>query len=188
MNVKEKETQRKGMKRDAIILAITLIITIALLSIFPDKQEAVITTSWNFFIEMILILPAVMVLMGLFSVFVPKEMVVKYLGKAAGIKAVFLGILMGALPTGPLYAAFPMASALLKKGAKISCIIAFLSAWACIKIPQEMVELQFLGLKFMAVRLVLTIVLVVIMGILIERLIEWSDKKQIIGGEEDASI
>ena len=186
--VKEKETQRKGMKRDAIILAITLIITIALLSIFPDKQEAVITTSWNFFIEMILILPAVMVLMGLFSVFVPKEMVVKYLGKAAGIKAVFLGILMGSLPTGPLYVAFPMASALLKKGAKISCIIAFLSAWACIKIPQEMVELQFLGPKFMAARLVLTIVLVVIMGILIERLIEWSDKKQILGEEDDASI
>ena len=115
-------------------------------------------------------------------------MVVKYLGKAAGIKAVFLGILMGSLPTGPLYVAFPMASALLKKGAKISCIIAFLSAWACIKIPQEMVELQFLGPKFMAARLVLTIVLVVIMGILIERLIEWSDKKQILGGEEDASI
>jgi len=113
---------------------------------------------------------------------------VKYLGKAAGIKAVFLGILMGSLPTGPLYVAFPMASALLKKGAKISCIIAFLSAWACIKIPQEMVELQFLGPKFMAARLILTIVLVVIMGILIEGLIEWSDKKQILGGEEDAGI
>ena len=51
-----------------------------------------------------------------------------------------------------------------------------------------MVELQFLGLKFTAARLVLTIVLVVIMGILIERLIEWSDKKQILGGEEDAGI
>ncbi|MCK4297454.1 MAG: permease, partial [Candidatus Marinimicrobia bacterium] len=130
--VKEKETQRKGMKKDAILLGVTLIITIILLSIFPDKQEAVTTASWKFFFEMTLILPAVVVLMSLFSVFVPKEMVVKYLGKAAGIKAVFLGILMGALPTGPLYVAFPMASALLKKGAQISCIIAFLSAWACI--------------------------------------------------------
>lgn len=187
-NVKEK--QRKGMKRETILLVVTLIITIILLSIFPDKQEAVTTASWKFFIEMILILPAVVVLMSLFSVFVPKEMVVKYLGKAAGIKAVFLGILMGALPTGPLYVAFPMASALLKKGAKISCIIAFLSAWACIKIPQEMVELQFLGPRFMAARLVLTIVFVVIMGISIERLIEWSDKKESksMGGKDDASI
>jgi len=176
--VKEKEAQRKSMKQDAIILGATLIITIILVSIYPGKRGAVITTSWNFFVEMIMILPAVMVLMGLFSVFVPKEMVVKYLGKAAGIKAVFLGILMGSLPTGPLYVAFPIASALLKKGAKISCIIAFLSAWACIKIPQEMVELQFLGPKFMAARLILTIIFVVIMGISIERLIEWSDKKQ----------
>jgi len=88
--VKEKEAQRKSMKQDAIILGATLIITIILVSIYPGKQEAVTTTSWNFFVEMIMILPAVMVLMGLFSVFVPKEMVVKYLGKAAGIKAVFL--------------------------------------------------------------------------------------------------
>jgi len=167
-----------------------LVIMVALLSIFPDRQKTVIITSWNFFVEMILILPAVMVLMGLFAVFMPKDMVVKYLGKTAGIKAVFLGILMGALPTGPLYVAFPMASALLKKGAKISCIIAFLSAWACIKIPQEMIEIQFLGPRFMAARLLLTIVFVIIMGISIERIIEWSDKKpsKSIGGEDDENI
>ena len=187
---KEKRHKERDIKQDSILLGVTLIITIVLLSIFPDKREAVITKSWEFFIEMILILPAVMILMGIFSVFVPKEMVVKYLGKTAGIKAVFLGILMGALPTGPLYVAFPMASALLKKGAQISCIIAFLSAWACIKIPQELVELQFLGAKFMAARLILTIIFVVIMGILIERLIEWNDKKESksIGGKDDASI
>jgi len=175
-NVKEK--QKKEIKRDTILLVVILIITIILLSIFPEKQEAVITTSWKFFIEMILILPAVMILMGLFTMFVPKDMIVKYLGKTAGIKAIFLGILMGAIPTGPLYVAFPMASALLKKGAKISSIIAFLSAWACIKIPQEMVELQFLGPGFMAARLILTIIFVTIMGISIERIIEWSDNKE----------
>jgi len=187
---KEKRHKERDIKQDTILLGVTLIITIVLLSIFPDKREVVITKSWEFFIEMILILPAVMILMGIFSVFVPKEMVVKYLGKTAGIKAVFLGILMGALPTGPLYVAFPMASALLKKGAQISCIIAFLSAWACIKIPQELVELQFLGAKFMAARLILTIIFVVIMGIIIERLIEWNDKKEnkSIGGKDDASI
>ncbi|OPX17464.1 hypothetical protein BXT86_06385 [candidate division WOR-3 bacterium 4484_100] len=183
---KEKEIQRHGVKRDIIILGATLIIAIILLSIFPDKRTPVFTASRKFFIEMILILPAVMILMGLFSVFVPKEMIVKHLGKTAGIKAVFLGILMGALPTGPLYAAFPMASALLKKGAKISCIIAFLSAWACIKLPQEMIELQFLGFKFMVTRLVLTIIFVVVMGISIE----WLIKKAIKQNQEvnNASI
>lgn len=51
-----------------------------------------------------------------------------------------------------------------------------------------MVALQFLGPKFMAARLLLTIIFIVIMQVPIEQLIKWSDSKQISGGEEDASI
>ncbi|RLF44338.1 MAG: hypothetical protein DRN29_08635 [Thermoplasmata archaeon] len=164
--------QKQEMTRDLIILGIILIIMLALLSVFPDKKEIVFSTSWDFFIEMILILPAVMVILGLFAVWVPKDIVVKHLGKASGIKGIFLAIILGALPTGPLYVAFPMAAALLEKGAKISNIIIFLSAWACIKIPQEMVELQFLGVKFMFLRLILTIIFVIIMGLFIEKVMK----------------
>jgi uncharacterized membrane protein YraQ (UPF0718 family) len=176
--------------RDAVFLIITFIIAVILLTICPDKQEAVTTASWKFFIEMIWILPGVMVLMGLFMVWVRKEMVEKYLGKSSGVKGFSLSILFGALPTGPLYVAFPIAVSLIKKGARISNIIIFLSAWACIKIPQEMVELQFLGPRFMAARLVLTIGFVVIMGITIERIIGGSDKmpSKSMGGENDENI
>jgi len=173
----KKNTTAKGTIRDVILLGITLIIAIILLSIFPDRRDIVFTTSWEFFVEMIWILPAVMILVGLFMVWVSKDMVVKYLGRTSGIKGFFLALLFGALPTGPLYVAFPMAAALMKKGARISNIIVFLSAWACIKIPQEMVELQFLGLKFMALRLILISIFVAIMAISIERLIEWSNRK-----------
>ncbi|MEW5937297.1 MAG: permease, partial [Candidatus Thermoplasmatota archaeon] len=178
MNENMKEKQKKGMIRDLIILGIILIVTVILISLFPDKKEPVISTSWDFFIEMMLILPAVMVILGLFAVFVPKETVVKYFGKTSGIKGIILAIILGALPTGPLYVAFPMAAALLKKGAKKSNIIVFLSAWACIKIPQEMVELQFLGPQFMLLRLSLTVVLVIFMGVSIEKIIEWRDKER----------
>ena len=105
------------------------------------------------------------------------------MGKTSGIRGIFLAIFLGALPTGPLYVAFPIAAGLIKKGARISNILIFLSAWACIKIPQEMVELQFLGAKFMALRLVLTIVFVIIMGVFIEQVIEWSDKKTVKNAE-----
>ena len=173
----------KGKNQNILLLFGTVSLTIILLFLFPDKREAVIGSSWKYFVEMILILPAVMVLMGLFNAFISREMVIKYLGKSAGIKSLFLSILVGALPTGPLYIAFPLASALLKKGAKISSIIVFLSAWACIKIPQEMVELQFLGLKFMVVRLILTIIFVMLMGISIEKLIGPTMDKQTAGSE-----
>ncbi len=159
--------------RDLVFLGFVSIVAIVLLSIFPDRREVVFATSWEFFVEMISILPAVMVLVGIFAVFVPKEAVVRYLGKDAGVRGIFLAIIMGAFPTGPLYIAFPIASALLKKGARISNVIVFLSAWSCIKIPQELVELEFLGFRFMLARLTLTIVFAIAMGLAIERIVEW---------------
>jgi len=171
-----KEKQKREIVRDWILLGLMLITALILLSIFPDKKRAVISTSWDFFTEMVLILPAVMVILGLFAVWVPKDIIMKYLGKTSGVKGVFLAITLGALPTGPLYIAFPMAAALLNKGARVSNVIIFLSAWACIKLPQEMVELQFLGVQFMFSRLILTIVFVIIMGLLIEQIVKRSDK------------
>ena len=101
------------------------------------------------------------------------------IGKTSGIKGIPVVVFFGALPTGPLYVAFPLVVALKSKGASISNIAIFLSAWACIKLPQELVELQFLGIKFMAARLILTMIFVAIMGIFIEKLIEWTDRRQI---------
>jgi len=164
--------------RDWIILVVVSIIAVVLLSAFPEKTGATTAISWQFFIEMIWILPAVMVIIGLFAVFIPNEFIVKYMGKSSGVKGVFLAFFLGTLPTGPLYIAFPMAAALIQKGARISNIIVFLSAWACISIPQELVELQFLGFNFMVARLVLTIIFVTVMGFLIEKMIDWGETKQ----------
>ena len=170
--------QKPKIIGDLLFLGATIAAAVILLLVFPQKREVVIATSRGFLIQMILILPAVVILIGLFAVFVPKDTVVRYLGKTAGIGGNFIALLLGALPTGPLYVAFPMASALLKKGARISNVIIFLSAWGCIKIPQELVELQFLGLRFMAARLILTITFVIAMGKTIEWMMTWKKNSE----------
>lgn len=174
-----RKKARKEMARGYILLAATLVAAAVILRIFPDKVTAATAATWSYFLEMVTILPAVMIIMGLFSVFVSRELVVKYMGKASGIRGIAVAIFFGALPTGPLYLAFPLAAALRSKGASISNIVVFLSAWACIKIPQELIELQFLGIKFMAARLILTIIFVAIMGVFIEKVIEWTDSRGI---------
>lgn len=175
----EKIKQKKSLIRDYIIMGAVIVAAAVALLIFSDKSSPVLSVSKSYFLELIMILPAVMIIIGLFSVWIPKEMVVKYMGKTSGTKGIFLSIALGMLPTGPLYIAFPMAIALLKKGAKISNIIIFISAWACIKLPQELVEIQFLGIEFTLLRLALTIIFVVIMGIIIEKIIDFTDKKKI---------
>ncbi|MCL4377898.1 MAG: permease [Actinobacteria bacterium] len=175
----EKIKQKKSLIRDYIIMGAIIIVAVIALLFFPDKSGPILSVSKNYFLELIMILPAIMIIIGLFSVWIPKEMVVKYMGKTSGIKGIFVAIALGMLPTGPLYVAFPMAIALLKKGAKISNIVIFISAWACIKLPQELVEIQFLGIEFALLRLALTIIFVIIMGIIIEKIIDFTDRKNI---------
>lgn len=168
--------KKTGVIKDISIFIFLIIVTIALIFIFPDKKQEIINNSQDFFVEMIFILPAVMILMGLFSVWIPKEVIGKYLGHTSGLKGVLFSFILGALPTGPLYVTFPLAASLHKKGASITNIVIFLSAWACIKIPQEMVEIQFLGIQFMAVRLISTIVFVTIMAIVINKIYAYAEK------------
>lgn len=176
------KTKPKTRSQDILILSIVLTISVILMIFYPQKIGDVSKISGKYLIEMLMILPAVMILMGLFAVFVPNELVMKYLGKTSGLKGMFTAIILGAIPTGPLYVAFPLASTWLKKGASIKNIVVFLSAWACIKIPQEIVELQFLGYKFMLLRLALTIVAVIVMGILIEKIINHTEKQEKVLG------
>ena len=166
--------QKKNKNGSIVVLAGIILLAAVLLILYPENRTATIQASSNLFMEFILILPAVMVLMGLFSVWVSKETVVKYLGHASGIKGLGLALVVGMMPTGPLYVAFPMAAMLLKKGARVANIIIFLSAWACIKLPQELVELRFMGPKFMIIRLSFTIIMVIIMGLVIEKIDKYS--------------
>ncbi|MBS3765266.1 permease [Candidatus Bipolaricaulota bacterium] len=168
----DKMESKKEMIRDWLILLALAIGSTVLLSVFPDKIEPSLTTGKNYLLEMVRILPAVMVLMGLFKVWISRKMVVKYLGKASGLKGIVIATLLGSTPTGPLYVAFPLAAAMFDKGARVMNVVVFLSAWAAMKIPQEMIEIQFLGLGFMATRLALTLISVSVMGLFMEIIIE----------------
>ena len=115
-----KTPLRKRIKWDLVALAASAVALYGLSLAFPDKGERAMVASWEFFKEMAFVLPALMILMGLFAVWVDRRIVVKYLGKGSGTGGLFLAIVLGALPTGPLYIAFPLAAMLLKKGARVA--------------------------------------------------------------------
>ncbi len=139
---------------------------------WPTQITPVILNTWDYLVEMVVILIPVAVLMGLFEVWVPKQLIGKYLGHGSGWKGIALSLLFGTAPTGPLYAAFPVAGMLLQKGASPLNVVVFLNTWAAIKIPQLLVETNFLGLAFMLLRLGLTVPSAILMGWLIQKAIE----------------
>jgi len=149
----------------------------------PGLALQVFKVSRVYLVEMAIIIPAVVLLMGLFEVWVSREMIERFLGKRSGLKGMFLAFLMGTAPTGPLYVAFPLASSLLRKGANHSNIIVFLGAWAAAKVPQIALEAKLLGLDFATVRLFLTALSLGAMGYLGEVILLGAGKRQSLDEE-----
>ena len=135
----------------------------------PEQAAPVIRNTWDYLVEMVVILIPVAVLIGLFEVWAPKQLIGKYLGRESGWKGILLALLFGTAPTGPLYVAFPIAAMLLKNGASPLNVVVLLNTWAAIKIPQLLVEARFLGPSFMLARLALTVPSAILMGWLIQK-------------------
>lgn len=137
----------------------------------PTLARHSAANSLSFLLEVLLIVPPVMVLMGLLDVWVPRRLVEAHLGHNAGLLGVGVAILLGTAAAGPLYAAFPVAVSLQRKGARLANIVIFLGTWATIKIPMIMMESSFIGLRFALLRLLFTIPCILLAGYLMERMI-----------------
>lgn len=137
-----------------------------------------VKTTGGYLLEMVQILPAVFILSGLITVWIPKELVIKSFGKTSGMKGKIISLFIGSISAGPIYAAFPVAFSLLSKGASISNIVIIISSWAVVKIPMLIVESKFLGFNFMLIRTLLTIPAILAIGYVVKIFI---DEKKVIG-------
>lgn len=124
---------------------------------------------------MLSVLPPIMILLGLIDVWVPREALMKYMGKDSGFTGVLIAILIGSIAAGPMYAAFPFTAMLLKKGVKFSNIIIFMNAWCVTKISTLLFEISAIGYVFTLSRLMINVPGVIIMGYLVERLMKKDD-------------
>ncbi len=126
--------------------------------------------------EMLLFLPPIFILLGLLDTWVPREKIIAFMGEGSGLKGIALAFLLGTAAAGPLYAAFPVAQVLLKKGASLRFVLIFLGAWSTTKIPMLMFELANLGARFTLAGLAMNVVGTLAMAFLMEALLSPEDR------------
>ncbi len=174
---------KKIIKKYKIILIAVVLYAV----VFIFKRDIFLTAvsiTWDFLLEMLQVLPPVLVITALITVWVPSEIIKRGLGDTSGIKGKLLSLFIGSISAGPIYAAFPAVIVLFKKGASVSNMVIILSSWAVIKVPMILVEINFLGLGFAFTRVALTIPAILIMGFLVEKLV----KRENIGEKTRDSV
>ncbi|MEN6595969.1 MAG: permease [Clostridiaceae bacterium] len=129
--------------------------------------------------EMLLVIPPIFVLLGLLDVWVDRATMIKFTGKGSGLKGVLIAFLLGSAAAGPLYAAFPVAGVMLKKGSSIWNVFIFIGAWSTTKIPMLTFEAANLGLTFTLLRLALSIVGILIIALITDRSLNQQQKEEL---------
>jgi uncharacterized membrane protein YraQ (UPF0718 family) len=156
------------MKRYAIFL-LMVITYIVLMIALPEIGRQSIRLTWDNVLEMLSVIPPIFVLLGLLDVWVPRETMIRLTGHGSGVKGILISFLLGSFAAGPLYAAFPVAGIMLKKGSKFSNVMVLIGAWSTTKIPLLLFEASSMGWTFMLLRFALNIPVIFLLAWLVEK-------------------
>ncbi len=165
-----------------LLLAVNLIVGI----LNPTFGASSFQITKDNIMEMLSVLPPIFVLLGLLDVWVEKEVMMRYLGKDSGFKGMIMAFGLGAVAAGPLYAAFPVATVMLKKGSGLFNVFIFIGAWSTAKIPLLTFEASSLGFGFMLVRLIINIFGIIAIAYVTRKTLSEQEKKEVYHLAEDA--
>ena len=160
-----------------LLIVYALFIAIALLLDFQPGKDI----GFNFLtfaISMLKILPAAFIIIGLFEVWVPKEIIERHLGEKSRFIAYFWIILLAGTTVGGMYVALPVSASLYKKGARLSVVFAYLTSAAVFRIPMAIFEASFLGVKFTILRFIIALPMIILSSEILGRYIERSVSRE----------
>ena len=149
-----------------VLWALAIVLALWALRRNTAKARVAIVTAGERFLEIMPRIGLALMAAGFLSVLIPSEPVARYIGPESGVAGVFIGSVAGGfVPGGPILS-FPIVVVLYKAGAGVPQLIAFLTAWSVFAFHRIMIyEVNLMGWRFTAVRLVSSLVLPPLAGL-----------------------
>ncbi|MDD4135365.1 MAG: permease [Eubacteriales bacterium] len=136
-----------------------------------DKTKAAFVFAWKALLKTA---PAVLGMLGIVGLtlgLLPPETIQKLVGEEAGFAATLIASVIGAITLIPSLIAFPLAGSLLRSGATVMTISAFITTLVMVGVVTAPMEIRTLGRKFTLLRNELgflsALVIAGIMGVLL---------------------
>ncbi len=110
------------------------------------------------------------IIAGMVQVLLPVEMISKWIGTESGLRGILIGTVVGGFAPGGPYVSLPIAAGLLRVGASVGTMVAFLTSWSLWAVSRLPMELGIMGWKFTLIRIACTFFFPPIAGIIANRL------------------
>ena len=105
-----------------------LALTLSILAYSKGKHIVGIKSSLQMITEVLPLLVFAFIVAGMVRTILPHELLSRWIGAESGIKGIFIGTLAGAAAPGGSYVGLPIVASLLRSGASIGTMVAFLTA------------------------------------------------------------
>ena len=107
----------------------------------------------NMLLQIVPLLIFAFIVAGMIQVLIPTEIISKWVGTESGFRGLLIGSALGGLTPGGPYVSLPIAAGLLRTGASIGTMVAFLTGWSLWAITRLPLEIGLMGWKFTLIRL-----------------------------------
>jgi len=125
-----------------------------------------IKSALNMTVEILPLLVFAFIIAGMIQVLLPHETIAKWLGAESGMRGIIIGSVAGGLCPGGPFVSLPIAAGLLRSGAGIGTMVAFLTGWSIWAVSRLPMEVGVLGWRFTLIRLVSTAFFPILAGII----------------------
>ncbi len=127
-------------------------------------------SAMNMTIQILPLVILAFIVAGMIQTLVSHEFLSKWIGKGSGIRGILIGTVAGSLTPGGPYVSLPIAAGLLRSGASIGTMVAFLTGWSLWAIARLPIEVGIMGWKFTLIRIVSTFFFPPIAGLIANKL------------------
>ena len=133
-----------------------------------EKAKQALIVAVGSFFRILPIVLIIIILIGLLMGFVPATEISRFIGKQSGFGGILLVAMLGAVLHIPALISFPLAASLLKSGASITAVAAFITTLTMIGIVTLPLEIKELGKRMALLRngisFIIAIIIALIMG------------------------
>lgn len=165
----KKDKAKKGRKPNMLVPTIIMGI-IAFVLFYISYQRGQHTAGTKAAIAMLIdILPLLFfafIIAGMIQTLLPREMISKWVGAESGMRGILVGSIAGGLSPGGPFVSLPIAAGLLKAGAGVGTMVAYLTGWSLWAVARLPMEVGVLGWKLTFIRLASTLVFPPIAGLI----------------------
>ena len=152
---------KKGRKATMVIPTIImgmLAIVLLVIGYYKGQGQHVsgIRSALNMTTEILPLLVCAFIVAGMVQVLLPRELIAKWVGVESGMRGILIGTVAGALSPGGPYVSLPIVAGLLRAGAGVGTMVAFLTGWSLWAVGRLPMEVGILGWKFALIRIAST--------------------------------